>query len=116
MSSQSFKIGSYAIYRSGWNRANQSAMDGSPHTVEVCRVNAASADEAISLALESGVTCYNNQYLSTEIATVADKRAAFVKKRVRPAGSPRGRGQRGPDKGPRKKHCDSEAAGASLPD
>jgi len=93
VSSQKFKLASYVVYRHGWNAANQSARGGAPEKQEVCRVNAANEEEARRLALESGVTVYNNQHLSCELASVVDKRRAFVAKRVRPAGSPRRRGR-----------------------
>lgn len=95
MSKSSKTLASYVVYRSGWNAANQSCLGGAPKTQEICRVNATSEEEAKCLAIESGVTCYNNQYLSCELASVAGKRLSHVKKRVRPIGSPRRRQRHG---------------------
>ncbi len=55
----------YVVYRKGWNKANQSSLEGCPEVMAVARVQANSAEEAVGLA-RNRVTCYNNQFLFAE--------------------------------------------------
>ena len=70
----------YYVYRHGWNTANQPSQ-GSPHKVRVAEVDAASADEARTLAAQR-VTVYNNQHLSAELADDVDAAEKAVDERV----------------------------------
>ena len=58
-------MGQYLIYRHGSNAANQSMTP----VMTVCSIEAKSRAEAVQMALESGVTCYNNQRLEARPAS-----------------------------------------------
>jgi hypothetical protein len=62
----------YYVYRKGYNSANNSARDGGPETVQVAEALAERPSEAVQLAMESGVTVYNNQSIWAEEADGVD--------------------------------------------
>lgn len=74
----------FVIFRTGWNAANQSAMY-SPHTIEVARVTADSADSAVALAA-TRVTCYNGQFLSAREETEVDAEQDLIDSSVQLTG------------------------------
>lgn len=53
----------WIVYRHGHNEANQSLADGCPQQMEVARVSAPSADDAIDIAREQGISVCANQIL-----------------------------------------------------
>ena len=77
----------YYVYRRGYNTANNPSRGGGPETVMVAEVEADDADHARQLALDAGVTCYNNQGIFAEEADQVDveesAKQAEIKKRVK---------------------------------
>lgn len=73
----------YYVYRRGWNTANNPSRYGGPETVMVAEVEADTEEQARQLALDAGVTCYNNQGLFAKEADKVDAKQADLNKRVK---------------------------------
>jgi hypothetical protein len=70
------------IYRTGYNNANNSARFGGPETVHVLDVEAETAEDAIEIAREAGISCFHNQYFSAKLASDVEARKAAIERRI----------------------------------
>lgn len=73
----------FIVYRTGYNKANNPISECGPETAPLARVEAASAEEAVALALKR-FSCYANQSLHARPAEEADAEEAEIDRRVSP--------------------------------
>jgi len=64
----------WAVYRRGYNTANNPLRCGGPEVVRVALVEAETEEEAVDAALQAGVTCYHNQAIWAQPEQVAQRR------------------------------------------
>ena len=73
----------FYVYRSERNYLHRYSLRRGPEIVKVATVEAETKTEAVNLALEAGVTVYNNQTIWAEDAGLIDARKKAISKRVK---------------------------------